>query len=64
MSYVGRLYELYELCKLYEYFMNHLKSLEITGGFKDKVVSLFNTKAPKQTVYEKGKKLSKLKTQN
>ena len=30
MSYVGRLYELYELCKLYEYFMNHLKSLEIT----------------------------------
>ena len=90
MSYVGRLYELYELCKLYEYFMNHLKSLEITwnhlncfkcnfffflilnffckrkitGGFKDKVVSLFNTKAPKQTVYEKGKKLSKPKTQN
>ena len=30
MSYVFRLYVLYELCKLHEYFMNRLKSLEIT----------------------------------
>ena len=29
ISDVGRLYELYELCKLHEYFMKHLKSLEI-----------------------------------
>ena len=29
MSYACRLYVLYELCKLYEYFMNHLKSVEI-----------------------------------
>ena len=30
MRYVGRLNNLYELCKLYDYFMNHLNSLEIT----------------------------------
>ena len=29
MSYVCRLYELYELRKLYEYFINHLKSVEM-----------------------------------
>ena len=29
-SYAGRLYEVHGLCKLYEYFMNRLKSLEIT----------------------------------
>ena len=34
------------------------------GGFKDKVVSLFNTNTPKPTVYGRGKKLSKPKTQN
>ena len=34
------------------------------GGFKDKVISLFKTSTPKQTVYERGKKLSKPKTQN
>ena len=27
---VGKLYELHELCRLYEYFMNHMKWLEIT----------------------------------
>ena len=32
--------------------------------FKDKVVSLFKTNTPKQTVNGRGKKLSKLKTQN
>ena len=34
------------------------------GGFKDKTVSLFKTNALKQTVYGRGKKLSKPKTQN
>ena len=34
------------------------------GGFKDKIVSLFNTNTPKQTVYGRGKKLSKPKKQN
>ena len=34
-------------------------------GFKDKIVSLFNRNTSKQTVYYgRGKKLSKLKTQN
>ena len=33
------------------------------GGFKDKFVSLFNTKIPKQTLYGRGKKLRKPKTQ-
>ena len=34
------------------------------GGFKDKIVSLFKTNTPKQTMYGRGKKLSKPKTQN
>ena len=34
------------------------------GGFKDKVISLFKTNTPEQTVYGKGKKLTKPKTQN
>ena len=34
------------------------------GGFNDKVISLFKTNTPKQTVYGGGKKLSKPKTQN
>ena len=33
------------------------------GLFKDKCVSLFNTNTPKQTVYGRGKKLSKPKIQ-
>ena len=32
------------------------------GGFKDKIVSLFKTSTPKQTVYGRGKKLCKPKT--
>ena len=32
------------------------------GGLKDKVISLFKTNTPKQTVYGRGKKLSKPKT--
>ena len=34
------------------------------SGFKDKIVSLFKTNTPKQTVFGRGKKLSKPKTQN
>ena len=34
-----------------------------SGGFKDKVISLFKTNSPKQMVYGKGKKLNKLKSQ-
>ena len=34
------------------------------GGFKDNIVSLFKTYKPKQTVYGRGKKPSKPKTQN
>ena len=37
---------------------------KIVGGFKYKVISLFKTNTPKQTVYGRGKKLSKAKTQN
>ena len=34
------------------------------SGFKDKIVSPLETNAPKQTMYAKGKKLSKPKTRN
>ena len=34
------------------------------GGFKDKIVGPFKTSTPKQTLYWRGKKLSKPKTQN
>ena len=34
------------------------------GGFKDVIEYLFKTNKPKQTVYKKGKKLSKPKTKN
>ena len=37
--------------------------IKIIGGFIDKVVSLFNTNTPKQTVHGRGKKLKKPKTQ-
>ena len=33
------------------------------GDFKDKAISLFKTNTPKQTVYGRGKKLSKPKRQ-
>ena len=33
------------------------------GSFKDKVLSLFKTNMPKQTVHGRGKKLNKAKTQ-
>ena len=34
------------------------------GGLKNKIVSLFKTNKPKQTVYGRGRKLSRPKTQN
>ena len=37
---------------------------KIIGSFEDKIVILFKTKAPKQTVYERGAKLSKPRKQN
>ena len=38
-----------------------IKSVSI---LKDKFISLFKTNTPKQNVYERGQKLSKLKKQN
>ena len=50
----------------YDWLINYIPELiaKIVGGFKDKIVSLFNTNIPKQTMYGGGKKLSKPKTQN
>ena len=36
---------------------------KIEGSFKDTVISLFKTNTTKQTVYGRGEKLNKLKTQ-
>ena len=48
----------------YDWLINYnLEAMKnFFGGFKDKVVSLFDTKTPKQTEYGRGKKLSKPKT--
>ena len=48
----------------YNWLINYnLEAMKnVFGGFKDKVVSLFDTKTPKQTEYGRGKKLSKPKT--
>ena len=50
----------------YYWLINYIRESirKSVGGFKDKVISLFKTSTPKQTVYERGKKLSKPKTQN
>ena len=50
----------------YDWLINYILEpiRKSVGGFKDKVISLFKTNTPKQTVYERGKKLSKPKTQN
>ena len=50
----------------YDWLINYTPEplTKISGGFKDEVVSLFTTNMPKQTVYSRGKKLSKPKTQN
>ena len=50
----------------YDWLINHIpKSIRVyVVRFKDKIVSLFKTNTPKQTVYGRGKKLSKPKKQN
>ena len=50
----------------YDWLINYIPELvrKNVGGFKDKIVNLFKTNTPKQTVYGRGKKLSKPKTQN
>ena len=48
-------------------YLNHYIAVSITrsaDSFENKIVSFFKTKAPKKTVYGKGKKLSKPKTKN
>ena len=49
----------------YDWSINYILELirKIVAGFKDKVISLFKTNTPKQTVHERGKKLNKSKTQ-
>ena len=48
----------------YDWSVNYIPDpiRKSVGGFKDKIC-LFNTSTPKQTVYGRGKKLSKPKTQ-
>ena len=49
----------------YFWLTNYMSELirKSEGGFKDKILSLFKTNTPKQTVYGREKKLSKPKTQ-
>ena len=44
------------------YIPEHIR--KSVGGFKDKVISLFKTNTPKQTVYRRGKKLGKPEIQS
>ena len=50
----------------YDWLINYIPKpiTKIVGGFKDKIVSLFNTNTPKKTAYGRGKKVSKPKAQN
>ena len=50
----------------YDWLINYIPEpvRKSVGSFKDKIVSLFKTNAPKQTVYGRKKKLSKPKTQD
>ena len=50
----------------YDWLINYiLESIrKSVGGFQNKIVSLFKTNTHKQTVYGRGKKLSKPKIQN
>ena len=50
----------------YHWLINYIPESirKSVGGFKDKNLSLFKTNATKQTVYGRGNKLSKPKTQN
>ena len=49
----------------YFWLTNYMSELirKSEDGFKDKILSLFKTNTPKQTVYGREKKLSKPKTQ-
>ena len=46
----------------YDWLINSIPEpvTKIVGGFKNKIVSLFNTNTPKQIVYGRGKKLHQL----
>ena len=48
----------------YDWIINSEPVRKSVGGFKDKIISLFKTNTPKQTVHGRGKKLSTPKTQN
>ena len=50
----------------YDWLINYIPEpiTKIVGRFKDEIVSLFSTNTPKQTMYARRKKLSKLKTQS
>ena len=50
----------------YDWLINYVREpiTKMVRGFKDEILSLFNTNTPKQTVYRGGKKLSKPKTRN
>ena len=48
----------------YDWIINSEPIRKSVGGFKDKVISLFKTNTPKQTVHGRGKKLSIPKTKN
>ena len=50
----------------YDWLINYIPEpiRKRSGGFKDQIVSLSKTNTPKQTVYGKGKKLSKPRKQN
>ena len=45
----------------YDWIINSEPVRKSVGGFKDKIISLFKTNTPKQTVHGRGKKLSKKK---
>ena len=49
---------------MYDWLINIPKPIKSVCSFKDKIVSLFKTNTPKQTVYGRGKKLSKPRKQN
>ena len=50
----------------YDWLINYIPKpiRKSAAGFKDEIVSIFKTNTPKQTVYGRGKKLSKPNTQN
>ena len=47
----------------YDWLINYIPESirKSVGGFEDKIVSLFKTNTPKQTVYVRGKKIRKPK---